>query len=421
MLMENSNKRNKKTKINTKIMEDEPIEQVQQKPSKYFQPYKPTFVTKRTITAPIYFNNGKFYNDEEELNKKVRQDRPRMEVPPYEKLDITALGDPRNKENMNVCWNCGSEDHRYTVCPQPRDDAMINEYRNRIKKPNGPNFGRFFVELELRNQIVTLRPGKISLELQKALGLNRRHPEPPYYTKMRQNGYPPGYWKSPKERDELLSQWKNPTAWSEEMLYDDNADLKIYSDPASYEQNDMDEDGPVKRVGTNKRVKLVHYPGLDKWENLHKRRRTTTAEPHLDYTYAPAYYLAEDSSPSIMMNDDDYTATTTPPTANFETTYHDPPNHESSIALQQQQSSVLPPEQQYQYYHYYYSAYPFFQYQLPVQEQQEQPQVWQAPSQSRLHNIPNNDELATPVSYTSNKGEEGQEEDEMDMDISDDD
>ena len=105
------------------------------------------------------------------------------------------------RENLNVCWNCGSEDHSYSACPEPRDEAMINEYRKRIKKTTGPaNTGRFFVELAIRNKIAKLRPGRVSLNLQKALGMNIQNPEPPYYTKMRQFGYPPGYWKSPKER-----------------------------------------------------------------------------------------------------------------------------------------------------------------------------------------------------------------------------
>ena len=79
------------------VMRQEENQKVKQQPAKHFQHYKPFFVTKQSIAAPVYFNNGKFYNDEEEISKKVRQDRPRMEVPPYEKLDISALGDSRNK------------------------------------------------------------------------------------------------------------------------------------------------------------------------------------------------------------------------------------------------------------------------------------------------------------------------------------
>ena len=94
--------------------------------------------------------------------------------------------------------------------------------------------------------------------------------------------------------DVLLSRWKNPTAWSEELLYDSVPDLKIFDDEVSYEKNNQDDqdNGPV-RVGTNERVKLVHYPGLD-WSNeLRNRFHMTKTTPQLKYTYAPAYYYAE--------------------------------------------------------------------------------------------------------------------------------
>ena len=190
------------------------------KRSKYFRPYTPTYV-KRPIASAVFYENGKFYDDHDALSKGVREDRPRMEVPPYAKLEIDALGDPRAKqvfffmlsffrlwktnchdsESLNVCWNCGSEEHKLSACPEPRDEAMIKYYRDRIKKPSGPAYsGRFFVELAVKNKVAELYPGRLSLNLQKALGMNSRHSEPPYYSKMRQHGYPPGFWGTPKEK-----------------------------------------------------------------------------------------------------------------------------------------------------------------------------------------------------------------------------
>ncbi|KAI8142875.1 hypothetical protein BJV82DRAFT_109965 [Fennellomyces sp. T-0311] len=171
------------------------------KKSKFFRPYTPSYVSP-SVAAPIFYDDGKFYNDFEELNKHVREDRPRMEVPPYAKLEIDALGDPRARESLNVCWNCGSEDHSYAACSEPRDDEMIKYYREKMKKKSsGPvNTGRFFVELALKNEVAELYPGRLSLKLQDALGMNSRHSDPPYYLKMRQHGYPPGFWGTPKEK-----------------------------------------------------------------------------------------------------------------------------------------------------------------------------------------------------------------------------
>lgn len=59
--------------------------------SSRFQPYSPSFSTGRSV-LPVYFKDGKFYSDSEP-DKEPHLDRPAMEVPPYDKLEIEPLGD----------------------------------------------------------------------------------------------------------------------------------------------------------------------------------------------------------------------------------------------------------------------------------------------------------------------------------------
>lgn len=62
--------------------------------SSRFQPYSPTFCTGRSV-LPVYFKDGKFYSDSEP-DKEPHLDRPAMEVPPYDKVEIDPLGDEDN-------------------------------------------------------------------------------------------------------------------------------------------------------------------------------------------------------------------------------------------------------------------------------------------------------------------------------------
>lgn len=59
--------------------------------SSRFQPYSPSFSTGKSV-LPVYFKDGKFYSDSEP-DKEPHLDRPAMEVPPYDKLEIEPLGD----------------------------------------------------------------------------------------------------------------------------------------------------------------------------------------------------------------------------------------------------------------------------------------------------------------------------------------
>ena len=214
------------------------------------------------------------------------------------------------------------------------------------------------------------------------------------------------------------------------MLYDDTGDLKIFTDTESYEENNADnQDGPVKRVGTNERVKLVHYPGLETWDDLDSRRQKTATEPHLEFSYAPSYHFAHPSiAPKTETNGyiDSTTATanvTLPADLNIEyPTMQQQTSLLPAVSFEQHQQQQYQQQQQYSsYYQYDYYSYP--QYNYSYQTQPQQPE--QFSQQDQLQplqqcSIPQNTDLATPVSFTSNKDEE-LEDGEIDMDISDDD
>ncbi|KAI7880405.1 hypothetical protein K492DRAFT_162717 [Lichtheimia hyalospora FSU 10163] len=252
-----------------------------------FQPYSPMFSTGKSV-LPVYFKNGKFYSDSEP-DKEPHLDRPAMDVPPYDKLKIEPLGDDNGSSSKggSVCFNCGDPDHALRDCPQPRDEQMIRERRKNMKAP--PSMGRFFVELELRNKIVHCAPGQLSTALQDALGMNGLHPDPPYYAKMREHGYPPGYWGKPSSSQEVKQTTKG---WLNDMLYRDAPDIKIYSDDSSYQATNSQshEDDTLSN-----KVKLVYYPGLydSSSKEQHQQMYQESHIHYTDYSYQSQPYTTQ--------------------------------------------------------------------------------------------------------------------------------
>lgn len=94
------------------------------KPSTYFRPYKITFLhtvgdissedddndgeakdaKNRLKVSPVCFDNGKFYVDAEPY-KRVREDRPLMEVPPYDIADIAPFGSTQKRYYDILCYS----------------------------------------------------------------------------------------------------------------------------------------------------------------------------------------------------------------------------------------------------------------------------------------------------------------------------
>ena len=106
----------------------------------------------------------------------------------------------RERSQSNRCFNCNSVEHSFKQCPEPRNPALIKANRKHFQNESSggtTNSARFFVELGLREAVEQLTPGKLSQQLQDALSMQGS--EPPYYQKIREYGYPPGYSKCEDE------------------------------------------------------------------------------------------------------------------------------------------------------------------------------------------------------------------------------
>ncbi|XP_018319670.1 uncharacterized protein LOC108733119 [Agrilus planipennis] len=147
-----------------------------------------------------------------------------------EKNDENASDSTLCVSAANSCFNC-SENHNLKDCPLPRDNAKINHAR--LKFRNTPKNGRYHLEDDQKYS--HLKPGQLTDNLRKALGLHRDQ-LPDYIYRMRRLGYPPG--------------------WLEEAQIV-HSDLTVY-----------DFDG--KNVITNKKTrpfvdpeKIIDYPGFN--------------------------------------------------------------------------------------------------------------------------------------------------------------
>ncbi|KAK4875151.1 hypothetical protein RN001_011573 [Aquatica leii] len=110
-------------------------------------------------------------------------------------LDTTADKDgkklPAPKTNANVCFNCEG-DHHLKDCTEPKNYSKINALRQKQKTQNkGIAYKRYHLEDDQR--FGHLQPGKITRKLKDALGL-RTNQLPEYIYRMRQYGYPPGWY-----------------------------------------------------------------------------------------------------------------------------------------------------------------------------------------------------------------------------------
>lgn len=150
----------------------------------------------------------------------------------------------KNRANLQLCWNCGSSDHSLRECKQPRNSRKISKNRKDFistKSNSGFIFQRYHVEKE--QKYGHFRPGKISKQLRKALGLSSRQ-LPVHIYNMRLMGYPPGWLEEAKISHSGIS------------LFD--AVGSEVADPA-------DEEGEVDNEDRDKYDinKIISYPGYN--------------------------------------------------------------------------------------------------------------------------------------------------------------
>ncbi|KAI7861739.1 hypothetical protein BDF14DRAFT_258124 [Spinellus fusiger] len=225
--------------------------------------------------APVYYENGKFYCDDI-AGEEARQDRPSMRVPDYERVFMDPLGYDSLQwtkfssapfPSSRVCWNCDSEDHQLSDCPEKRNQAKIRENSKRHRESH-PSKGLFDTEEAGESSVASFEPGKLSESLKKALGMAHRDSEPQYYRNMRMYGYPPGYMGS-----EPIKGVSQLPITKESVIFEEIPLLKVYDD----EEPSEEEESPKKRIKTDtkdtpvstdkKHVRLVDYQGLDLYEH----------------------------------------------------------------------------------------------------------------------------------------------------------
>ncbi|KAI9018602.1 hypothetical protein CLU79DRAFT_296258 [Phycomyces nitens] len=271
------------------------------KPSVHFRPYQASFLnitstpedvlgspdkitktdgspiqTKRISVAPVYYEDGKFYCDDL-VGDYARKDRPAMAIPEYDRLDIDPLGSESFKYigfstkpfSGKSCWNCGSEYHELSKCPEQRNNEKIRKSQTLYRETHG-TFGRFHMELTEYNKLSSLKPGKLSNSLQEALGIKGTSDEPQYYHKMRIYGYPPGYkGTAPKKGISQLPISKESVQFESTPLlniYDDDYEEEEEEEEEESQEGDMSISNDINGPETDKSeelVELVVYPGLD--------------------------------------------------------------------------------------------------------------------------------------------------------------
>uniref|UniRef100_A0A803KV83 PSP proline-rich domain-containing protein n=1 Tax=Chenopodium quinoa TaxID=63459 RepID=A0A803KV83_CHEQI len=142
------------------------------------------------------------------------------------------------------CFNCGSYNHPLTECKKPRDNAAVNSARKQFlskKNQNGrPRVQTRYYQESAGGKFEGLKPGALSAETKKLLGLGELDP-PPWLNRMREIGYPPGYIDEDEE--------------------DQPSGISIFGDEETQNldgKNDLQLD-----VGKSQKKFIVDFPGIN--------------------------------------------------------------------------------------------------------------------------------------------------------------
>lgn len=103
-----------------------------------------------------------------------------------------------SSQSRGSCFNCDKTNHSLRDCPEPRNMKKINKARNEFGKNSNV---RYHEDADNDRAVV---PGKISDDLRAALGIHSNQ-IPVHVYKMRQFGYPPGWFEEAKVHNSGLS------------------------------------------------------------------------------------------------------------------------------------------------------------------------------------------------------------------------
>ncbi|GMH01844.1 hypothetical protein Nepgr_003683 [Nepenthes gracilis] len=179
------------------------------------------------------------------------------------------------------CFNCGSYNHTLNKCTKALDNDVVSkarkEYQSKKGGYTGPSLPTRYYQNSLNGKYDGLRPGVLSTETRKLLGLKELDP-PPWLNRMRELGYPPGYL-------DLVDE-------------DQPSGIAIYGDEE--EPGDPVGKGNLKSpVPTSQRKMSVEFPGINaplpenadrrSWASCQYAPNSYSSSKHLDtgHNYFP--------------------------------------------------------------------------------------------------------------------------------------
>ncbi|CAL9753808.1 unnamed protein product [Musa acuminata subsp. burmannicoides] len=143
------------------------------------------------------------------VDKQARQDVDKdkvkfeADVPLYDReytLGSTSVDGSSGPEGIEAlgasrCFNCGSYSHSLRDCPKPRDNIAISNARKMHTSKRNPTAGnhaqvRYYQKAP--GKFDNLQAGVLGAETRECLGIGEYDP-PPWFHRMREMGYPPGY------------------------------------------------------------------------------------------------------------------------------------------------------------------------------------------------------------------------------------
>lgn len=178
-------------------------------------------------------------------------------------LGLTSVDDSINQEGsleiLNAaprCFNCESYNHSLKDCPKPRDNAAVNTARkqrqaNKNNTSSSRNPTRYY-QATPGGKYDGLIPGVLSAETRQLLGLGELDP-PPWFNRMRELGYPPGYL-DPEE--------------------DTPSGITIYAD-----EGEQDGEIQISDLSTPKKKFSVKFPGINAAIPVNAEPRKWAASP----------------------------------------------------------------------------------------------------------------------------------------------
>ncbi|KAG7658712.1 PSP proline-rich [Arabidopsis suecica] len=183
------------------------------------------------------------------------------------------------------CFNCGAYSHSIRECPRPFDRSAVSNARRQHKRKRNQTPGsrlpsRYYQSLQ-RGKYDGLKPGSLDAETRKLLGLKELDP-PPWLNRMREIGYPPGYFAV--EEDD-----------------DDHSRITIFGEEETKEEEEVKtEEGEILEKASPqepRKIMTVGFPGInapipenaDSW--LWEQRNSNTGHTNYHNHRRPQYEM----------------------------------------------------------------------------------------------------------------------------------